>query len=258
MVGYGDDSSTSNPDLATGDGPAQAALVAVSGPTLDIDLLIGNLAMNPSIDAPTLISMSVVKATPVYGLYDDGSKTDTVMSDSTGIYTVMVKENSQVRMVAAASGQVLNTLTEDETKVGTAPVTNNPTHVCTKNAYSAPSGVAVAAALSADMLADQGVCMFGTQDHFTPPFVKLTANMGVTADAGFDIYGMTNPMVQPPTFVKQNSSPIGIVGVTKTGLTASTDITLTATAASGTNTYASSKCTVKPGFVTFHPLDPSN
>jgi len=176
-------------------------------------------------------------------------------------------------MVAAASGTVLPTYSQESAKVGSADISNVPAHVCTSNPYSAPVGVAAAITpvISVDLLKDQGVCMFGTNDKFVPPFVKLAPSSITVTEAGYDVYAITNPMMMPPTFVKQPNTDIGIYGITKTGLTAAAKITVQATAKAGSHcnnadgtagtgaacTYKPLTCEVKPGFITFAPVDPN-
>lgn len=257
VAGCGDDSGTTdNKDMAM-----QAQMVAVSGFTIDIDLLAGTYFMMPNITAPDLLAAASVKNTPVYGLYEDGTKTDTVMADATGAFTIMAKSGSKLHMVAAKNdaNHVLNTFTVEATTVGTTAVMGTPAHVCTTNPYAAPAGVAAVTSLSGDQVADAGVCMFGNNDHFTAPFVKLTSTNVTTTTAGFKVYGMTNPGVQPPEFKEQGDSPIGIHAAFKAGNTTETSVALKSTAIMGaTNTYADANCPVKPGFVSFMPVNPTN
>lgn len=257
VAGCGDDSGGGPQDLTP-----QNTLVPVSGVTIDIDLLAGTYFMMPNISAPDLLAVAAVKNTPVYGLYVDGTKTDTVMADATGAFTIMAKAGSTLHMVAAknAALNVLNTWTAEETKVGTTATMGTPAHVCTTNPYAAPAGVAAVTSLSGDQIADAGVCMFGNNDHFTPPFVKLQATNVTTTTAGFKVYAMTNPAPNPvPTFVEQGDSPIGIHAIFKAGNTTETMTALHSTSImGGTLTYPDTNCTIKPGFVTFMPQDPSN
>ncbi len=164
-------------------------------------------------------------------------------------------------MVAAANtaSNVANTYSQDNTASGTMPVANIPAHVCTTNMYSAPEGVAKTAAIGFDTLLANGVCMFGTQDNFTPPFDEAHAvEHHGHVQPGWDVYALTNPMTTPPTFKPtQANSPIGIFGIYNTSNTAETTVTVNATAASPSmNTYAAFSCDVKPGFITFGPASP--
>jgi hypothetical protein len=246
--------------LGCGGGTPKTTTTTVSGFTVDIDKLSQYLAMNPGASDPgKAIAASCVPSTPVYALYADGTQSDTVMADATCDYTVTVKENETVHMVAATNtaSNVANTYSQDNTASGTMPVANIPAHVCTTNPYSAPEGVAKTAAIGFDTLLANGVCMFGTQDNFTPPFVKLTPSSITVTQAGWDVYALTDPTTTPPTFVKQANSPIGIFGIYNTSNTAETTITVNATAASPSmNTYAAFSCDVKPGFITFGPASP--
>lgn len=231
----------------------------VSGFTIDIDLLGANLAMTPMAPPGELIGKSCVKNTPVHGVYEGGGSTATVMADATCNYTVKAEQGKKLHMIADAfdATQVLNTYSQDVETVTTQGLMNIPAHVCTSNPYSAPVGVAATAGIPVTQLVTQGVCMYGTNDKFTPPYVKLTPSTTTVTEVGFDQYGMTDPSKKPPTFVKQDASPIGIHGFTKTGLAANTTIHITATASSGPNTFTPAfACDVQPGYVTFAPQDP--
>lgn len=256
VMGCSDNSTTTTNDMTM-----QQQMIAVSGFTIDIDLLAGTYAMMPNISASDLLAAAAVPNTPVYGLYEgDGTKTDQVMADSKGSFTIMAKSGTKLHMVAAASGAVLNTYTAEATTVGTTAVMGTPAHVCTSNPYAAPAGVAAATGVAVDQIQDAGICMFGTNDHFTAPFVKLTPSQVTTTTTGFDVWAMTDPRPMPvPTFVKQADSPIGIHAIFKAGNTAETQVALTSTADSpSTNTFAVAMCDVKPGFITFMPIDPTN
>jgi hypothetical protein len=249
----GDDLSGVHPDLA---GPT----TTVSGFTVDIDKLSAYLAMNPTVTDPGMVIMnSCVPGTPVYAILPDGSSSATVMADASCDFTVTVPQNVTVHMVAATNTAtfVLNTYSQDNTASTTMPVANIPAHVCTSNMYSAPVGVAKTLAVGVDVVLGNGICMFGTQDNFTPPFVKLTPSSITVTQAGWDVYALTDPTTMPPTFVKQANSPIGIYGIYNASNTAKTTITVNATAASPSqNTYAPFSCDVKPGFITFGPASP--
>jgi hypothetical protein len=238
--------------------------VKVSGFTLDVDLLAGLLAQHPEYyddektNAPVLLSQACVPNTPVFAEYDDGSHSATILADAQCNYTIEVMKGHTVHLVAAQSGAVLQTFTQEDTVVGTAAVSNVPAHVCTSNPYSAPVGVAKLLGLSPDALVDQGVCMFGTNDHFNPPFVRLNGTSVTVDEPGFEVLALTDPTTMPPTFEKKASSPIGIFGIFKDALATDTSVTIHATSLSGPLTYATATCRVRPGFVTFAPWNPSN
>jgi hypothetical protein len=257
LIGCGGGGSKGN-DLATGgDMTTLAATTTVSGFTIDIDLLAGTYAMMPNISASDLIAAACVKSTPVYALYADGTKSDTVMADTMCNYTVTVKPNVTVHMVADHSGAVLTTYSQDETIVGTTPVPSIPAHVCTSNSYAAPAGMAALLTIGTDQIAATGIVMFGTNDVFTPPFVKLTPSTSMTTATGFVAYGMTNPASMPPTFVQQADSPIGIHAFFNKTNTTAQSITINSAADSGPNTYVAFMADVKPGFITFAPENPN-
>ena len=53
----------------------------LSGITIDIDKLAGYLAMHPTeTDSTKVFAAACVPSTPVYGQYESGGKTDTVMA----------------------------------------------------------------------------------------------------------------------------------------------------------------------------------
>ncbi|MEO6951034.1 MAG: hypothetical protein ABI321_04400 [Polyangia bacterium] len=264
------DGSTDKGDMAhvvtddggdKGDMATAPLTTAVSGFTIDIDLLSFNLQMTPTATPQELIGKSCVKNTPVHGVYEGGGMTATVMADDMCNYTIQAEQGKKLHLVADAfdATKVVNTYSQDMEVVGTSALPGIPAHVCTSNPYSAPVGVAAAAGIDIASLVTQGVCMYGSNDHFQAPYVKLTPSTTAVAETGFDQYGYTNPMTMPPTFVKQADSMIGIHGFTKTGLTAPTTIHITATADSGANTYAAAfGCDVQPGYVSFAPQDPNN
>lgn len=248
----GGDMAGGNPDLTT-----LSATTTVSGFTIDIDLLAGTFNMMPNISAADLIAAACVKSTPVYALYADGTKSTSVMADTMCNYTVTVKQNVTVHMVADKAGAVLATYSQDNTVVGTAAVTGVPAHVCTSNSYAAPAGMAALLTMGTDQLVAAGIVMYGTNDVFTAPFVKLTPSTSMTTATGFVAYGMTNPAAMPPTFVAQADSPIGIHSFFNPTNTTAQSITINSTADSGANTYAAFMADVKPGFVTFAPQNPN-
>jgi hypothetical protein len=251
-----------------GCGGSSSKTTTLSGFTVDIDLLSANLAMNASITAPALIAASCVKNTPVYGIYEDGgANTATVMADAMCNYTVNVRQNTVVHMVAAAQTPVLNTYSQDRTMVGTSPQVNVPAHVCTSNVYSAPMGVASLLSVGIDQIEAAGICMFGTLDNFQAPFVALTpSTAAVTSPAtGWSITSYQATPTSPttgPTFAATSTSPIGIYGIYNSASITTPPTTLTTITIQGTatgtsmNTYAPFNCDVKPGFITFGPVSP--
>lgn len=239
-------------------GSPKAATTTVGGFTVDIDLLAGTYAKNPSISAGDLVKAACVPSTPVYALYADGTQSETVMADASCDYTVTVKENTTVHMVAAMAGTVMNTYSQDNTVVGTTQVTGIPAHVCTSNPYAAPMGLASLLTIGTDEIQSHGVCMFGTNDIFTAPFVKLTPSTTTVSPSSFTVYAMTNPGATPPTFVQQADSPVGIHALYDASNSSPVTLTVSSTADSGPNTYAPFACDVKPGFVTFGPENPNS
>lgn len=237
-----------------------AATQTVSGFTVDIDKLAGYYAMNPNASAQDIIMHSCVANTPVYGLYEDGSQTATVTAGADCTYTLTATRGKTIHLVAAENQttKVLNTYSQDATPVADSPLQQIPAHVCTSNQYSAPVGVAALLGVDVTQVEAHGICMFGTNDVFTPPFVKLTpSKITSLAPGSFKIYALTDPTTQPPTFVHEDTSPTGIYGVYDDANAAVTTVSIQAQATSGTNTYVPFTCDVRPGFITFAPENPN-
>ncbi len=174
-------------DLAGGDMAVSTLTTTVSGFTVDIDKLSGYLAMNPTVTDPAMVIMnSAMRAEARAGLRDPRRRRHHVSHgqrpNAMCIFTVTVPQSQTVAHEWPATNTgtfVANTYSRDNTASTTMPVANIPAHVCTAgNMYSAPVGVAKTLAVGIDVVLGNGICMFGTQDNFTPPFVKLTPSYG--------------------------------------------------------------------------------
>lgn len=242
-------------------GVVSGANQTVSGFTVDIDKLAGYYAMNPNASAMDIIMNSCVPSTPVYALYEDGGQTETVQAGADCTYTLHAVKGKTIHMVAAenAATNVLNTYSNEATPVADSALQQIPAHVCTSNPYSAPVGVAATLGVEVTEVQSHGICMFGTNDHFTPPFVKLTPSQVTSVTpSGYTVYALTNPMTMPPTFTQQNTGPIGIYGIYNASNDVDSHISVQASATSGTNTYSALDCDVRPNFISFAPVNPSN
>lgn len=241
-------------------GVVPGANQTVSGFTVDIDKLAIYYANNPNATAQAIIMNSCVPNTPVYALYTDGGQTETVMTDAMCNYTLHAVQGKTIHLVAQdnMSNNVLNTYSQDATPVNAA-LTQIPAHVCTSNPYSAPMGVAAVLGVDITEVKQHGVCMFGTDAVFTPPFVALTpSKVTSVTPSGFTVYAYTNPMSNPPGFTLQNDSMIGIYGIYNSSNDADTTITVQAVATDTSgNTYPAFQCDVRPNFITFGPVNPN-
>jgi hypothetical protein len=112
--------------------------------------------------------------------------------------------------------------------------------------------------MGGDEVVSNGACFVLVSAAVQDPFVKLQpSTIAVTNDAGFTAYALTDPTTLPVTFVAQTNSPIGAFALYSPMNTATTTLTVDATASTGTNTYSTASCDVKPGFLTYAPIVPN-
>jgi hypothetical protein len=242
-------------DFSLPDGGDAAPLsLTVSGVTLDVDLAAAYYAMNPNATAQEVIMNACIPDAQVYALYEDGTQTTTVTADATCNYTLPVLQNSSFHLVVQTAQQP-PTYSQTPVVIGTMSYGNVFAYALSGSPFSLSAGLDHVLMIGGDQVLSSGACFVIVIDAVLDPFVKLQPSIiAVTNDAGFTVYALTDPTTMPPTLVAQTNSPVGAFALFSPMNATTTTLTMDVTASTGTNTYPTSSCDVKPGFLTYAPI----
>ncbi|MEO6953629.1 MAG: hypothetical protein ABI321_17640 [Polyangia bacterium] len=248
------DQSTA-PDLAD-------SVVKLSGPIVELELLIATLAAHPDDTPAQLIAASCIPDASVYAEYADGTKSSVVTSGGDCNFVLPVKRNTTLHLVAGHNDAVCP-LTYDASALvtGTSDLTVPYASALAQNASAAVAGIAGALAVPVTDVLAEGSCVVLVDDGSTSLAPTLVAStLSVSGSGAAQLFAMTNAQTEPPTFEPMNASPLGIYGIVIPGSTTEVTTTVQATGSitPAMHTYTPATCALRPGLATLVTLSPTN